>query len=132
MTSRKQVYEFFTRLVSDLSPEEQAAVLMDILVNDFCFQGVREEYNIIHLEDEIRESLRAQGGERLNTKIACIKKVRQELGLSLLDSKLYVESLMPGGEKFNPVKQAEKHEAYLALMLEEIAAKYRRGRADDV
>lgn len=89
---RAAVHAFLDSLVAGQSPEEKLAMLKDIMVDDFCFNGITEDQNVSALEVEVHETMKRDPGK----KITCIKEVREKTGLGLAEAKAFVESLQPG------------------------------------
>lgn len=91
---RKAVHQFLNDLVAGQSTEEQVAMLKDIIVDEFCFQGIEDDKNLTDLEREVHaEMSQPDAGAK---KIATIKKVREYTGMGLAEAKAFVESLTPG------------------------------------
>jgi len=125
--TRQAVHNFFDSLVAGQPVEEQVHMLRDILVDDFCFNGVTEE--ISYLEAEVEAGMKADAGK----KIMWIKTVREKTGLDLKGAKEFVESLTPGNPLYGqsqyrkisgPVRSAGLDHIALAARLDKIAIKY--------
>jgi hypothetical protein len=90
---RQSVHDFFNALIAGQPVEEQVNILKDVMVDEFCFNGIVEDKK---LESEVHEAIKADPGK----KISIIKKVREETGLGLKEAKDFVESLTPGHPSF--------------------------------
>lgn len=93
---RKAVHNLFDAIVAGESDHEKVLILKDILVDEFCFNGIEEEKNLSLLEEDIQARMTKNPGE----KIACIRDVRYNTGLGLAEAKAFVESLTPTHESY--------------------------------
>jgi ribosomal protein L7/L12 len=89
---RAAVHAFLDSLVAGQSPEEKLAILKDIMVDEFCFNGLGDEQSVTALEADIHAILQRDPGK----KISCIKDVREKTGMGLAEAKAFVETLQPG------------------------------------
>lgn len=91
---RKAVHQFLNDLVAGQPPQEQAAILKDIIVDEFCFSGIEDDKNLTDLEKEVHAEMSQP--DAASKKIAVIKKAREVAGMGLAEAKAFVESLTPG------------------------------------
>jgi hypothetical protein len=78
---KKKVHKLLDEIIAGKPPEEQAAVLKDIIVNEFCC--IADELVLTDLEAEIHEAIRADPSQKIQA-----------------EAKEFVESLTPGHPNF--------------------------------
>lgn len=89
---RQAVYDLLADIAANSAPEEQVAILKDIVVEEFCFKGITDDDNLTALAAEISESMKKNPGQKIKN----IKKVRDVTGMGLAEAKAYVEALTEG------------------------------------
>lgn len=130
---RKTVYDFLSRILVGESETEALAMLKDIVVDYFVFDGRNPDATMDEYEREI--SYLMSQPDAPGQKISVIKKVRDETNMGLAEAKQFVESLMPGhpsyGKKMNLTDFTagnglnDVHNARIRAKLNKIAEDYR-------
>jgi ribosomal protein L7/L12 len=120
--NRQSIHNFLNDLIGGESDSEKISILKDVIVNEFCFNGVEDDRNMSELETEIHTSMKTDPSKKIN----CIKKVRDVTGIGLKEAKEYVEALSPGDPTYGSNPTAPRliknqiNDRYLVALAERI------------